>query len=322
MATVFVTGGNGFVGSHLIETLARDGHTIRAFARDPDRLRWLPRECVEIVPGDLDDRAALERGARGTDAVFHLAALLRARSEEEMFGVNVEGTRNVLDACLAAETPPALVFLSSQAAGGPSTNDAPVTEETTPRPLSSYGRSKLAAERLLQMHEEKLPIKIVRSPSVYGPRDRAFLSLFRYAARGWLPHPGRPGRVSIVQVGDLAEGLQLVGFKGSGTYYVTDGALNDLATILRAIAAAVGRQARVVTIPPAIFVGAMWLWERVARFGGRTPPISAERAREAVAREWICSDERARREVGFRARRTLEIGMKETAEWYRSEGWL
>jgi len=322
MATLFVTGGNGFVGSHLIDALAGEGHTVRALVRDPANLRWLPRDKVEMIPGDLFDRDALTRGAQGADAIFHIAALLRARSEREMFRANLDGTRNVLDACLSSETPPALLLLSSQAAGGPSPSGRPTTEEDEPGPLSSYGRSKLAAERLLEENAARLPVRIVRAPAVYGPRDDAFLALFRYATRGLVPRPGGGGRLSIIHVADLAQAMCLIAIRGDGTYYVTDGELHEPNAILHAIGDAVGRRIRIVAVPSPIFIGAVWFWEWFARLAGGRSPMSSERAREAFASEWICSDGRARRELGYESRWSLSDGMKQTVEWYGCEGWI
>jgi nucleoside-diphosphate-sugar epimerase len=322
MRTCFVTGGNGFIGSHLIDSLVAGGWRVRALARDPRRLRWLPRDGVEMIEGDLDSEAALGDGVRGADVVFHAAALTRSRTEDEMFRVNLDGTRRVLEACLAASPAPALLFLSSQAAGGPSPDGKPMDETRPPSPRSAYGRSKLEAERVLLAAGDRLDVKIVRPPSVYGPRDSAFLTLFRWARRGVLPAPSGGRRLSVVHVDDLVAGTRLVAERGRGIYYITDGAMAPLESVLQTIASAVGRRARVVRVPKAVFLGAVWIAEKGSRLLGRRPPLTFDRAHEAVAREWICSDARARRELGYQSRWTLSDGMRETAEWYRRAGWL
>jgi nucleoside-diphosphate-sugar epimerase len=321
MSTYFVTGGNGFLGSHLVDRLVSEGHSVRALVRNPRSLRFLDPEPVDLVPGDLHDPDALARGAAGADVVVHGAALTRAPTESEMMRVNLDGTRNVLTACLACETPPTLVFVSSQAAGGPSRDGHPVTEETPPRPRSSYGRSKLAAEEHLLAHAGELPVAVVRPPAIYGPRDDAFLFLFRQASRGMLTQPGRSSRLSIAHVDDVVTGLRAAE-RGRGIYYVTDGVDHTNRDILEAIAAAVGVDARIVSIPSPLFVGAIWIWEKLARLGGTHPPITTDRAQDAVARDWISSDRRAREELGYASRWTLTDGMRDTARWYRAEGWL
>jgi len=318
----FVTGGNGFIGSHLIESLLADGITVRALVRDPSRIRFLPAHTSELVAGDLDDRDALAHGIRDADVVYHLAALTRADTEAEMREVNVTGTANLLQACLEASTPPRFVHLSSQAAGGPSPNGRPVTESTPPSPRSWYGASKLAAEELVLGHADRLSVAAVRPPSVYGPRDEAFLSLFKAARRGILPLPRGARGLAIIHVADLVAGTRLAAERGDGVYYLTDGENRPLRAILDAIAAAVGTRARVLSLPAEAFVAGVWLVEKTARALGARPPMTSDRAREATATDWICSDARARDELGYRSTVDLDAGMRETAAWYREAGWL
>lgn len=322
MPVAFVTGGNGFIGSHLIESLLADGWTVRALVRDPARTRFLPADTSERVIGDLEHADALARGVRGADVVFHLAALTRADTEAEMRRVNVQGTEHLLDACLSADTPPRFVHLSSQAAGGPSPDGRPVTETTPPSPRSWYGASKLAAEERVLAHRERLRVTAIRPPSVYGPRDEAFLTLFKAARRGLLPLPKGARGLSIVHVADLVRGTRLAAEKGEGVYYVTDGGNRPLQEILEAIARAMGQKARVLPLPAQVFVAGVWVAEKIARAMGTRPPMTRDRAREATATDWICSDARARAELGYRSEIDLAEGVRETAAWYREAGWL
>jgi len=322
MATAFITGGNGFLGSHLVESLVAQGHTVRALVRDPHRLRWLSPDSAELVPGDLHRPEALREGVAGADVVYHLAGITNARNEADMYRVNLEGTRAVLEACLGQETPPKLLFLSSQAAGGPSFDGTPVTEDAPPHPQSSYGRSKWDAEQLVQAHADELPVVIVRPPSVYGPRDAAFLTLFRSARHGVMPLPDGTKRISLVYVDDVVRGIELAAAQGKGTYNVTDGVEHEMEDFLRTIGQSVGRSVHILRIPAPLFVGGVWTWERVAGLVGKLPPMTVDRAREALCPDWICSDARARRELGYESRWSLADGVRQTTEWYRSEGWL
>ncbi len=322
MNTAFVTGATGFIGVRLVEELVARGARVRALVRNPSRAGRLPPENVDIVHGTIEDTAALARGIDGADTVFHLAALTGSSDARAMDRVNIAGTTNVVDTCLRPATPPKLVFVSSQAAGGPSRDGRPVDEHTTPHPVSAYGASKLAAERIVEKRADALPIVIVRPPSVYGPGDVAFLSLFRLARAGFIPIPRGLGRLAVVHVDDLVQGLMLAAGRGSGTYYFTDGAQHTGAAVARAIAGAVSRRARVVRLPDGVFAGTARVAEQLARIARRRPPLTRDRVADAISSNWSCSDARARSELDYASRRDLDGGMRETAAWYRSNGWL
>ena len=323
MATAFVTGGNGFIGSHLVEALHRRGDHVRALAREPHRLRWLSPEFADIVPGDLTDTPALTEAVRGVDVVYHLAALTRARTEREMFAVNVVGTEAVLAAASASPIPPEVVFLSSQTAWGPTRDGVPVSEHTPPAPVSDYGRSKVAAEAAVDRYARRTGVRTVavRAPAVYGPRDAGFFVLFRQAAHRVLPRLLGERRLSIVHVADLVGGMLKAADSGRGVYTFTDGPPHPLPELLDAIADAVGTRPWRVPLPPSLYVALVWWWEQLSRFSS-LPPYTAERARESTAPDWACDDSRSRDELGYVSAVPLAEGMHATADWYRNQGWL
>ncbi|MCK6590321.1 MAG: SDR family NAD(P)-dependent oxidoreductase [Polyangiaceae bacterium] len=170
---VFVTGASGFLGSHVAEQLSAEGHSVVALVRRSSNTKFLSTlKNVELAYGAVEDAASVRAAVKGADAVVHSAGLVKARNEQEFHRVNVEGTRNVLEA--AAEEcsgPRRFVFVSSLAAVGPSIDGKPVGTEAEGKPVTAYGRSKLAAERLVLEAKEKLPVVVLRPPMIYGPRD-------------------------------------------------------------------------------------------------------------------------------------------------------
>ncbi len=157
---VLLTGGSGFVGSYVAEQLAALGHTVRALVRprsDSKLLKTLNN--VEFAPGAIEDRPSLDAAVRGVDAVVHVAGLVKARRPEEFFQVNAEGTKNLLAAAEAhAPGLRRFVYVSSLAAVGPSPDGKPVPDEASPRPVTHYGRSKLAAEQAVLGAKDRLPV--------------------------------------------------------------------------------------------------------------------------------------------------------------------
>ena len=313
-----VTGASGFVGGHLIEALLGDGWRVRALVRPSSRLRWIPTERVELATRGLDDPAAYT----GVDVVFHLAAVTAAVDTAEYARVNVDGTRQVLDAMRTAAPDAFMVFCSSQAAAGPSLNGRPATEVGPPAPIGPYGASKLAAERLLAASDCRHVV--VRPPAVYGPRDVDILAAFKLARAGVAMRLGPSGqRLSLVHVRDLARGLMAAATAqhARGVYYVSGDTL-AWESIIASIGVAVGRRPRVIPVPSLVPTTAGMVERAVSRLSGAKVLLTPERVLNLRQRDWSCDDARARRELGYAPAIDLATGFAETAAWYREQGWL
>jgi len=323
---VLVTGGHGFVGSHLVERLLAGGAQVRCLSRRaevPERLRSLP---VEVVPGDLATGQGLAAALAGVEEVWHLGALTRSATRREMFAINTEGTLRLAREAAAAGLPGRFVFCSSLSAVGPATGLLALTEEAPRRPVTTYGRSKRLAEEGLEALGSALGWVIVRPPAVYGPRDRDFLGLFQAAARGLLPVVGPPDRrLSLIHVEDLAAGMLEAG-RHAGTlrraWFVTSDPPLSQAELIGHVAAAVGRSARRLRLPSsaARLLGA--LGDLGQQLTGVPPLLTRERVREVGEGHWICSSAALTRVTGWRATIGPETGIASTAGWYRSEGRL
>jgi nucleoside-diphosphate-sugar epimerase len=319
----FVTGGTGFVGSHLVEALARRGDRITALVRSPHKATRLRELGAELVAGDLHDGAALTRGAADADVVYHVAGLVAARSEAAFLTGNRDGTAHVVAAAEAAGTP-RLVFVSTMAAGGPSERGRPLTGSEPPRPVTRYGRSKLAAEEVVRA--SALPWTIVRPPMVYGPRDTEVLKVFRIARGGVAPVFGDGSQeLSAVHAADLADALIAAASAPAtvgGTYYAAHPEIFTSAGFVRAVARALGRTARVIPLPLGLARAALAVTELAARAAGRATILTTDKAHEFFQRAWTGDPAPLARDAGWRAARNLEQGLAETAAWYRAHGWL
>lgn len=321
-----VTGATGFIGSHLAEGLLRKGAKVRALARSADRLRWLKEiEDVEVVFGSLEDSESLMRAVDDVDVVYHAAGIVKARSAAEFFNVNTRGTENILQAVMASKgTPPRFVFVSSQAAVGPSRLDEAMDESAPANPITPYGRSKLKAEEAVLALKDRIPVILIRPPAVYGPREADLYMFFKLASRGVVPIPGFGDRmVSLTYVEDLVQGIILAGTQPEAlgkTFFITSGDY-DWRELASTLAAVIGR-GRIIRLPlTALHMGAIF-YEVAALFTRKAPALSRDKARELGQRAWLCSDRRAREVLGYRPAWPLKKGLSATAAWYREAGWI
>jgi nucleoside-diphosphate-sugar epimerase len=320
------------VGSHLVDHLVAGGTRVRVLVRSTTDLRFLEGGAVDLVHGDVADAGpaaadALARAVDGCDTVFHVAGVVRAASRAAYERVNAEGARRVAHAAARAGVR-RLLLVSSQAAAGPTATERPRDESDADSPVTTYGESKLAGERAVAEATRGTPteVVIVRPPAVYGPRDRAFLVLFRSVAMGFLPlHSGaRRQRFSLVHVRDLARGIALAAERApAGTvYFLTDGGQHAPLEVADAIAAAVGRRPLRLFIPQAALLALAWASEMAEKVSGRAGFLSRERVAQWTAPRWTISDARARREIGYEPTWDVVSGAKETAAWYRQAGWI
>jgi len=322
-----VTGATGFVGSHLVERLLGAGMGVVCLVRPTSDLAALEGMDIERRVADLDDADSLRPAVRGVDYVFHAAGLTRARTRGEYLAVNADGTRRLLEALLAEGVEPRrFVYVSSLAAVGPANSPEPPDESAPPRPIDGYGASKLAGERVVLDHAERLAVTIVRPPAVYGPRDRNFLPLLRSTLRlGRMPMVGKPSKqMALAYVSDLAEGLYLAAesHKAVGrTYFIASGnyTMGELVEAVCSVLHLPPRRLRVPS-PLARLIGE--IGQLKWAITGRPQIVSRRKVRDMLQPRWTCSWNRARQELSYREAVNLKEGMRRTVQWYIDHGRL
>lgn len=323
---VLVTGGTGFIGSHLVEALLQRGDHVVCLVRQKGNLQWLIGLPVELAVGDLTRPDSLAGTIDGFDRIYHVAGVVRVAHPRAFQAVNHFGARNLVEACLRARHPPSrFVHVSSQAAVGPSDGGPPVAEEHEPCPIYPYGQSKLQGEREVLSRKDRLDVVVVRPPIVYGPRDRALFTLFRLVQRGFCPIVGKAElRFSFCYVEDLIQGLLLAGESDGPSgriYHIASEGAYTWEEVGEVAEAAMGVRAWRVRVPLRLVVLLAPLLEAWGRLSGK--PALLDRGRvTAMARSWILDISKAKRELSFAPRFDLKEGIRRTIQWYRKEGWL
>ena len=297
-----VTGGTGFVGSHLIGAALSAGHQVKALTR-----RQQPaRHGVEWIPGSLDDRAALHRLVTESDAVIHIAGVISAADAAGFDHGNVTGTLAMLAAATAGGVQ-RFVHVSSLAAREPK--------------LSMYGASKARAEELVR--SSGLEWSMVRPPAVYGPGDRETLELFRMAKLGLMLMPPR-GHVSLIHVDDLARLLLAMAEPAAPSNVLVeadDGKPGGWShrQFARQLGHAVGTKPAIVSTP-GLFLRLAARADQL--FRGSRAKLTVDRAAYFSHRDWVVDNKLGVPADLWAPQIVTEQGLKETADWYREMGWL
>ncbi|MEN9577686.1 MAG: hypothetical protein RJA70_695 [Pseudomonadota bacterium] len=326
---VLLTGGSGFLGSHIAELLSARGVDVRALVRrssDTSFLKTLPG--VELFDAALGDASKLADAMVGVDAVIHSAGVVKARNPAEFHEVNAAGTAQLLDA--AKKNAPNLkrfVLVSSLAVVGPSKDGKPVAADALPNPVTHYGRSKLAAERAARANKDALPITIVRPPLIYGPRDKEVFVFFQAVKLGILPYMGSTARgMSAIYASDCAEACIAALDKevASGSaYFVEDGQTETLGELVGHVEQAMGKRAWVrIPIPRrALQIAAMGS-EVFGKLSDKAVMLTRDKCNELYAPHWVCDSSETQRDLGWKPKVPFATGARITADWYRKNRWL
>ena len=320
---VSLTGGTGFVGSHVADALLAAGFRVRALVRRPDDVAWLKGTGVELVKGDVRDAAALPALVEGASAVVHVAGKTSARSEAEYMAANAAGTENVAAAARSRAPQAHVVLVSSQAAGGPSRDGQPVSCTAPGRPVSAYGRSKLAGEEALK--RSGVPFTILRPCAVYGPRETAIRDLFVAASRGVVPvlAGGRP-RIHMVYGPDVAAAVRGALARGprGETFYVAHPEVLDYGSIADTLSRLPSRRPIRLPVPEILIRGAGHIAGALSGFGKGPPVFNAEKAEEMLQEAWLCDVTDAQVALGQPFKTDFEMGSQLTWDWYLERGWI
>lgn len=327
MTTTLVTGATGFIGSAVVRVLLDRGRAVRCYVEPGASRANLEGLDVEIIEGDINDRAAIGRAMKGARSVYHLAAIYKLWLPDNalMYEVNVEGSKTVLFAALA-EGVDKVVYTSSIAAVGKA-EGAELADETTAFNLwdesNHYVRSKWLSERdALRFAREGLPVVVVNPAFPFGERDIAPTPTGRFiveALKGRVPGY-MEGGFNVVDVSDVAEAHVLAEEKGRvGERYI----LGDHNVTYKEFYDAVTEVGEVKPItrklPTRVLWGMAWMMEKMAEARGKEPQLTYKSARYASRTLWF-DTRKAHEELGM-PRTPLRESIEKSIRWFRGHGY-
>jgi len=322
-----VTGASGFVGSHLVDKLLNEGHLVKCILRSTSSKRWLEGKNVEIVDCGLFDKEPLKKVLVDADYVFHIAGVVKAKTEEGYFKGNVETTKVLLE--VLDEVNPNIkrfVVASSQTACGPSLNGVPCNEETPEHPITTYGRSKVEQEKLVKSYKGKILFTIVRPTAVYGERDTEIYLVFKTYKAGLFSLIGfDEKKLNLIHVQDLVDGIYLSAISEKAKdqiYFLASEEIYTWPVVGKAIEKAMGKKAITVRLPHFLVYTVAAFAEFFSMFSSKPATFNLEKARDFVQKNWTCDVSKAKRDFGFAQKVSLEEGIKRTIDWYREMKWL
>lgn len=322
-----VTGGTGFVGSHLVDLLIDKGFEVRCITRKSSDLRWLKDKDIKIYDCGLNNKEALKEIIRDADFVFHVAGVVKSKTNEGYFKGNVETTKTLLDATLESKANlKRFVVVSSQTVTGPSYDGKPVNEETECKPITTYGKSKLEEEKLVLSYKDKIPVTICRAPAVYGERDTEIFIYFKTFSKGLTTTIGfNEKKLSLIHVLDLVKGFYLAATndiaKGQ-IYFISSEEFYTWPQINKITAKILGKKPIVIKVPHFLVYTIAAVAQFLAMFSSKPATLNIEKAKDITQQYWICDTSKAIRDLGYRQTISVEEGIKRTVDWYKKMQWI
>ena len=325
--TTLVTGGTGFIGSHVVRTLIEQGERVRVLLRKNSSAATLEHLGVELFYGDLTDKSSLDGVADHVSHVIHLAGLLGGSkiAEQRYWEVNVHGTANLLDQ-FRNKPLERFVYCSTTGVLGPISN--PPADETWPlNPSNLYELTKSEAETLVRRYGQEgcIPAAVIRPGLVYGPGNLHLLGLFRMIQHGLFFLIGTGASLlDPVYIDDVVQGLLLGLYSPravGGTYIIAGERPVTVAELVHAVGRTLGKKPYRFRLPVGVAMGFARCFDWLGHALGFDPPLTVSRVR-FLTENRACRIDRARKELGYHPAVDLEEGLRRTVIWYREQGLL
>ncbi len=334
MKNVLITGASGFIGSFLTEEGLKRKYNVYAAVRSSSSRKYLQSPEIRFVEIDFSSREAIvttlsDLNHKGIhfDFIIHNAGITKTQDKKEFSRVNYQNTKNFVEGLIEADMVPGkFIFMSSLAAWGPGNPKTmePVLLKDEPRPIETYGRSKLEAEKFLTS-VPAFPWLIFRPTGVYGPREKDYFVFFQTIKRGLEPYIGTRKQVlTFIYVKDL---VRLIFDAGESSharkaYFVSDGKEYNAEEFSAITKNHLQKKTLSFVVPTGMVKILAHSLERMYSLWGSIPTLNADKYNVLASTNWRCETSPLKSDFNFQAEYDLDKGVKEALEWYQKEGWL
>jgi dihydroflavonol-4-reductase len=323
--SILITGANGFLGSHLVKSLAKAGKPPRCLIRKGSDISLLRGVDYTHTEGDVTEAESLRPALEGIETVYHLAGIRRATARQDFFKVNAMGTQNVAEA-MKAHGARRLVLCGSLAASGPSSPQRARLESDAMTPQEWYGESKAEAERVAFRFSKYFEVTSIRPARILGPLDTENLSFFKMAKKGIvLKVMGPERKLSMVDVDDVVAQLLIQGAHPAAVgeaFFCASRETTTVEQMMRDITQVFQVNAKTVRVPPMLLNAAAAMADVLSNATGKKWPLNRKLAKQLLAPGWECSTDKAQRLLQFEAQVSMAHSLKRSAESYLEAGWL
>ena len=326
---ILITGGTGFIGSRLALKYLEDGHNVSVLGQSKKQNEIENKKLVESKGGkvnllDIKDLENLFSGIEGTDIVFHLAAAQHEMniSDKHFWDVNVEGTKNMLNACIKAGVKR---YVHGSTIGVYGSLEGEINEESPTNPDNIYGITKLEGEKVVLSYKDKLPVTVIRITETYGPGDYRLIKLFKTINNRSFKMVGNGNNYHHpIFIDDLIYGLDLVSKSETaiGNLFVLPG--KEIVTtnqMVNAVADVLNKKVSSLRLPLPLLLGIAGIIEKTLRPLGIQPPIHRRRM-DFFKKSYTFSGKKAKEILNFNPKIRFKEGADKTARWYTSMGFL
>jgi len=323
MKKIAITGANGFIGSFLVKELLNKGFDVTCLVRQNSNIKLLPLNC-DIVRVDYNNKEQIEELLKNHEILIHTAALTKAKNWKEFKKNNIDLTDSLLEIFNSIDSLKQFIFLSSQAACGPSKKNLPKKEIDKCLPISKYGKSKLLAEESIKSKSKKY-WTIIRPSAVFGPGDKDFLIYFKLVKKHISLFAGNKNKqISLIYVQDLANLIisTLENKNAFNEIFFASGLDISLEIFSQNLEKALKTFSVKITIPEFLLDIIAIISGFISIFNKKVALLNKDKIKEIKQDSWLVSNEKAKRILYFEPAKNLVENITTTYNWYKENNWI